>query len=75
MGFNKRFLTTEYLLEKYQNSGFQQTKDWVTKPDALIFMDNKNGASLAGDFYQLVCNGKDKEAELLLITTIKNADI
>lgn len=37
MGFNKRWVSREALVSVYKRDGISGVKDYLTKPDALIF--------------------------------------
>jgi hypothetical protein len=71
MSFNKRFVSTSQLLERYQNSNFSEVKAWMVNPDALIFTDNSGGTSIANQCYRLITDRKDEAAEQLLIDSVK----
>lgn len=69
MSFNKRYISNTSLLEKYHNSGFQETVDWVTKPDALFIQGQTDG--VASQFVRLLNDGKLDAAEELLNSSAK----
>lgn len=69
MSFNKRYISNTSLLEKYHNSGFQETVDWVTKPDAIYIQGQTDG--VASQFVRLLNDGKLVAAEELLKSSTK----
>jgi hypothetical protein len=40
MGFYKRYVSREALVLVYQSEGISGVKEWMTKPDALIFRED-----------------------------------
>lgn len=40
MGFNKRYVGREALVSVYQQEGISGVKEYLTKPDALIFRED-----------------------------------
>ena len=40
MGFNKRYVSREALVSVYSRSGISGVKEYLTKPDALIFRED-----------------------------------
>jgi hypothetical protein len=53
MGFNKRYVNKKNLLYQYETEGMEAVKNYLTKPDALIFSSDAFEASNTNSFEEL----------------------
>jgi hypothetical protein len=53
MGFNKRYVNKESLLNQYKTGGMEAVKTYLLKPDALIFASDSAEAAATDDFEEL----------------------
>jgi len=53
MGFNKRYVGREALVSVYQKEGISGVKEYLTKPDALIFHEDCIELTEIEDFHEI----------------------
>lgn len=53
MGFNKRYVSREALVSVYQEEGISGLKEYLTKPDALIFREDCIELTEIDDFSEI----------------------
>jgi hypothetical protein len=70
MGFHKRYIDDEQIIDIYTKNGCQAVIDWFTiSADAII-----TSGELSSQVYNLICNNKDswnKISELISDASIK----